>query len=162
MTGHATPTEPTTTRPLGFYTIRIAAVFFGLSAAVEVFTAGVPVPILGAMRGGVPAAAYHVAFAVIFALIGVGLWGPARWGRRGLLLGTVIYSLDRVRYVLDLPGREAELRHQFEGFPEILEAFSVGRLLAVGAALAGLFVLCWWGFVGYAWMRTEYFDRAPA
>jgi len=144
----------------GRLTIRTAGVFFWLSALLEILSIRIEVPILGALRGGLVGGAYHLAFAAIFGTIGVGLWIGARWGPRIVYMATAIYSLDRFRYLLDWTGREAELRRQAAGFPEILDAFGVDLLLKVGALLALLFVACWWGFAAYIYVRRSYF--APA
>ena len=144
----------------GRLTIRTAGLFFWLSALLEILSIRVEVPILGALRGGLVGGAYHLVFAAAFVTVGVALWTGARRGPRLVYMATALYSIDRFRYVLDWAGREAELRSQLTGHPEILEAFGVDLLLQVGALLALLFVGCWWGFAAYIFVRREYF--APA
>lgn len=146
----------------GRLTIRTAGVFFWLSALLEILAIRIEVPILGALRGGLVGGAYHLAFAAIFATVGVGLWTGARWGARVVYMATAVYSLDRFRYVLDWAGREAELLGQLADHPEILDAFGVEPLLRLGAALALLFVACWWGFAAYISLRRAYFTAASA
>lgn len=141
----------------GRLTIRIAGAFFVLSAVIELVSVGVQVPLLGALRGGLTAGVYHGAFAAIFLTIGMGLWRTTPWGARAVYLGTVIYSLDRFRYLLDRPGRESELIHQLAGYPEIVEAFGVGVLMRLGTSMALLFVGCWWGFAVYISLRRGVF-----
>lgn len=143
----------------GRLTIRTAGVFFWLSALLEILSVRIAVPILGALRDGLSAGAYHLGFAGILATVGVGLWTGARWGPRAVYWSTAIYSLDRFRYVLDWAGREAELQRQLAGHPEILDTFGTGPLLTVGAVLALLFVGCWWGFAAYIHVRREYFRK---
>jgi len=146
----------------GRFTIRTAGVFFWLSAVLEVLSIRIDVPILGALRGGLVGGAYHLAFAAIFATVGLGLWTGARWGARVVYMATAVYSLDRFRYALDRAGREAELLGQLADHPEILEAFGVDLLLRVGALMALLFVACWWGFAAYIYVRRAYFTSAAA
>jgi len=141
----------------GRLTIRTAGVFFWLSALLEILSVRIAVPILGVLRDGLIAGAYHLVFAGILATVGVGLWTGATWGPRAVYLSTALYSLDRFRYALDWAGREAELRRQLAGHPEILGAFGTGPLLKLGALLALLFVGCWWGFAAYIYVRREYF-----
>ncbi len=141
----------------GRLTIRTAGVFFWLSALLEILSIRIEVPILGVLRGGLVAGAAHTVFAAVFVTIGAGLWTGARWGPRVVYLATALYSIDRFRYMLDWAGREAELRSQLAGHPEIIEAFGVDLLLKVGALLALLFVGCWWGFAAYIYVRREYF-----
>jgi len=147
----------------GRLTIRTAGVFFWLSALLEILSFRIAVPILGVLRGGLVGGAYHLVFAAMFVTIGVGLWTGAPWGPRIVYLATAAYSIDRVRYVLDWAGREAELRGQLAGHPEIIDAFGVDRLLMVGALLTLLFVACWWGFAAYIYVRRAYFGggRGP-
>jgi len=142
-------------------TIRIAGAFFALSAIIELVSMGVQVPLLGALRGGLTAAVYHGAFAALLLTIGVGLWKTAPWGARAVYLGTVVYSLDRFRYLLDRPGRESELLHQLGSYPEIVETFGVDLLLRLGTLMALLFVGCWWGFAVYVYVRRAVFTGAP-
>jgi len=147
----------------GRFTIRTAGVFFWLSALLELLSIRIEVPILGVLRGGLAGGAYHLVFAAIFATVGVGLWTGAVWAPRIVYMATATYSIDRVRYVLDWTGREAELRGQLAGYPEILDAFGVDRLLTVGALLGLVFVACWWGFAAYIYVRRGYFagGRGP-
>jgi len=55
--GRQPPVGP---RPQGYYTIRIAAVLFLLSAVVELVSVTTPVPWFGALRDGVPIVLYHL------------------------------------------------------------------------------------------------------
>ena len=143
----------------GRFTIRTAAVFFALSALLEILTVRVPVPIAGALRGGLAGGAYHAGYAVLFLTVGAGLWTASRWGASAVYLATALYSLDRLRYVLDHAGRRAELVGLLAGYPEIVEAFGVNPLLQAGALMTLLFVVCWWGFALYIYVRRGYFAQ---
>ncbi len=146
----------------GRFTIRTAAVFFGLSAVVSAASAGVPVPMAGALRAGAAALAYHLGLALLFAVVGVALWTAARWGPRVVYLATAVYTLDNLRYVLDVPGRQAELFHQLRAYPEVVETFGTDLLLQVATLLTVVFVACWWGFAAYIYWRREYFAGTGA
>ena len=141
----------------GRFTIRTAAVFFALSALLEILTVRAPVPIAGALRGGLAGGAYHAGYAVLFLTVGAGLWTASRWGASAVYLATALYSLDRLRYVLDHAGRQAELARLLAGYPEIVEAIGVDPLLQAGALMTLLFVVCWWGFALYIYVRRGYF-----
>ena len=141
----------------GRFTIRTAAVFFALSALLEILAVRVPVPIAGALRAGLAGGAYPAADAVLLLTVGVGLWTASRWGANAVYLATAIYSLDRLRYVRDHAGRQAELLGQLAGYPEIVETVGVNLLLQVGALMTLLFVVCWWGFAIYIYVRRGYF-----
>jgi hypothetical protein len=144
--------------PRGYYTIRIAAVLFLLSAIVELVSIATPVPWFGALRGGAPLYLYHLSFAAVFAAMGAGLWTATRWGYRMVFAGTAIYSLDRIRHLFDRPGRAAEILYQLRHFPELTGALDMNVLLDMSAVMTGTFVLCWLGFAGYIYVRREYFD----
>ena len=148
----------------GRFTIRTAAVFFGLSAVLSAASAATPVPLAGALRTGIAAAAYHVALALLFAVVGVGLWQAARWGPRAVYLATAAYTLDNLRYLLDLPGRRAELLHQLRAYPDVIETFGADVLLQVVTLLTLVFVACWWGFAAYIYWRRDDFqgDGSPS
>ena len=142
----------------GRFTIRTAAVCFGLSAVLSAASAATPVPMAGALRAGAVAAAYHLGLALLFVLVGVGLWRAAHWGPRVVYLATAIYTLDNLRYLLDLPGRQAELVHQLRAYPDVIETFGADVLLQVATLLTLTFVACWWGFAAYIYWRRGYFQ----
>jgi hypothetical protein len=148
---------PAPVRPRGYYTIRIAAVLFLLSAILELVLVTTPVPWFGALRTGAPLYLYHLSFAAVFLAMGAGLWTATRWGYRMVFAGTAIYALDRVRYLLDRPGRAAEILYQLRNFPEFTEALDMNVLLNMSAVMTATFVLCWLGFAGYIYARREYF-----
>jgi len=145
-------------RVKGRVTIRTAAVFFALSAVVQVLSVRWPVPLGGALRGGVPGAAYHLTLAALFAIVAVGLWTAARWGARAVYVATALVTLDNLRYLLDRAGRSAELASQLQPYPDILEAFGEEILLLVSAALTLFFTAGWWGFALYIYLRRHYFS----
>ena len=142
----------------GRFTIRTAAVFFGLSAVLSAASASTPVPLAGTLRTGTAAVAYHVGLALLFAAVGVGLWRAARWGPRAVYLATAVYTLDNLRYLLDVPGRRAELLHQLRAYSDVIETFGADVLLQAVTLLTLVFVACWWGFAAYIYWRREYFQ----
>ena len=145
-------------RPKGFYTIRIAAVFFLASAVFELASVGSQIPWSGAMRGGLPVVIYHVFFAAVFAATGVGLWTGTRWGYWTVFASTAIYSADKIRYLLDWQGRAAEIL-QLAAHTDLVEVLDMNLLLRMSALLAANFVVCWWGFAWYIYLRRAYFGR---
>jgi hypothetical protein len=149
----------------GRLTIRTAAVLFILSGLVEGAMIRGPVPLAGALRGGLGAWAYHLAFASLFVVVGVGLWRAARWGPLALYLATAAYTVDKLRYLLDRPAREAELLHQLRNYPDVLDVFGLDPLLRLETVFTVLFIGCWLGFAAYIYVRRTYFQvsgRGPA
>jgi hypothetical protein len=147
------------TRPKGFYTIRIAGVLFVVSGMVEAALMATPVPWFGSLRAGTTIVVYHVSFAVVFLVMGVGLWTGARWGYGAVFAGTTVYSLDKIRYLFDRQGRAAEILYQLRNFPEFTGVLDMNALLNMSALMTATFVLCWLGFAGYIYARRQYFRR---
>jgi len=143
-------------------TIRTAAVLFTLSGIVELATIRSAVPIAGMLRSGLGAWAYHLAFAVLFVVMGVGLWKAARWGPLTVYVATAAYLLDKIRYLVDRSAREAELLHQLRDYPDVLDVFGLGPLLRLETLFVLLFVGCWLGFAAYIWFRRDYFTKPGA
>lgn len=134
--------------------------FFALSAVAQTIAVQGPVPLGGALRGGLGAAAYHLALATLFAAVAIGLWTAARWGARAVYVAAALVTLDDLRYLLDRQGRAAELASQLRSSPDILEAFGEEILLRVSSALTLLFIAGWWGFALYIYLRRSYFSTS--
>ncbi|MGW8187719.1 MAG: hypothetical protein ACWGNK_10645, partial [Desulfobacterales bacterium] len=58
----------------GKWTFRTAAVLFVISALTEMIPPTAPVPLFGAVSGGVVALFYHLFYAGLYVILGVGLW----------------------------------------------------------------------------------------
>lgn len=139
------------------FTIRTAAIFFFASAAFGVFGLSAAVPLFGAMRTGAVAALYHLVYVGLFATMGAGLWTAQPWGYWVMVGGTIFYTLDKARYMLDSAAREAELQQQLgalEGLSSLIDPNSITQLMNL---LTVLVVLCWWGFVAYLYLNRSYF-----
>lgn len=156
-------TRPRRDRPAGApagtgrVTIRTAAVLFLLSALVELSSIATPTPWFGALRGGATVV-YHLAFVALFLAMGVGLWTGARWGYWTVFAATAAYTADRVRCVLDRPGRAAEIGAQLRRLaPELADALDMNLLLGLSDVMMLTFVACWWGFAAYIYLRRGYF-----
>ena len=135
-------------RPKGYFTIRLAGFFFLLSALLELASINSEVPLFGAMRGGSVGVAYHVVFVVVFGAMGLGLWWAETWGPSAIFAGTILYSADRLVYLLGDPAL---------GYGESLglldpELVKMATTTATWTALA-----CWWGFAVYIYTRRDYF-----
>lgn len=161
----------------GAFTLRLAGAFFLVSAALELMSLNSVVPLFGAARTGAVAALYHLAFVILFAVVGWGLWQGRPWGYKTIFVGTALYTVERLLYVLDTKARLAELEEAYKRVQEIgnlpglsglsglfdpgvvREAVPAGLLLTATSAYALLLVACWWGFAVYVYFRRSYFCR---
>jgi hypothetical protein len=146
----------------GRFTFRTAAVLFGLSALLELMGIDADVPLFGAVVDGLGAAAYHVAYATLFALLAAGLWTGRRYGYYAVFVATAVYSIDRVQLVLWRDALGAYLRTLFVGNEELLAALGLDYLLQVATLMTVVVVACWWGFAAYTYLRRGYFAAGSA
>lgn len=148
--------KATVKRSVSRFTIRTAAVFFMVSAAVEVLSIASPVPLFGDVRGGVVAAVYHLLFIGLFLGMGIGLWTAKSWGFRFMWVGTVSYTLDRILYLLD----DQVVTRALGEYGALLGAGGQSTIrLAVDLAVA-LTLACWWGFLLYLYFNRDYFESS--
>jgi hypothetical protein len=148
--------------PKGRLTIRIAGALFVLSGLFELVSVTTPVPWFGVLRGGAQIVLYHLLFVSVFLAMGLGLWTGSRRGYHAVFAGTAIYTLDKVRYLLDRDGRAAEILYQLRNVPEFVEVLDMNLLLRLSTLMTAMFVLCWWGFAAYIYVRREYFQGPEA
>jgi hypothetical protein len=117
-----------------------------------------PVPLFGAMRGGIVAAGYNLLYAALFAGMGVGLLAAKPWAFPLSLGATVVFTADRVALLLDEPAREAHLASL--GVTEDVETILGTDFIGSVYLLLTVTVLaCWWGFVLYLYFRRDYIHR---
>jgi hypothetical protein len=138
-------------------TIRIAAVFFILTAAFEISNMTSEVAWFGELRGGALATGYHLFYVMLFLAMGIGLWTSRPWGLWTMLAGTVIYSLDKLRYLLDDAGRQLELTQYLQAYEGLVgpaeQAFVMQSMDLIGV----LSIACWWGFMIYLYFKRHAF-----
>ena len=108
------------------------------------------------MRGGGIALCYNLFFAMLFLGMGLGLIMGRSWGYRLFLAGTVVYSLDRLLFLLDKDTRDVYLTASgvSKEVSSLIDTsvFDQWIFLATVATL-----LCWWGFALYMYLRRDYF-----
>jgi hypothetical protein len=147
----------------GRATFRFAAVCFGLSAIWELLALQGEALLFGKIVGGSGAVVYHVVYAALFAWLALGLWTGSRSGYYILLATTILYTVDRLQLLFVGDILAAQIRQQLAGHEELLQLVSMDYLLQVLTVTVLAIVLCWWGFVGYAYYRRDYFgiSREP-
>lgn len=131
-----------------------------LSAAWMLVTCTSPVPLFGAVRGGVVAILYNGAIGLSFLAMGYALAARKPWALKATAAATILYTLDKVLFVLDEKARQASFGAESqlldvmgEGMPAMINQVSVLMSLAF---LAG-----WWGLVVYVWLKRDYFKPPP-
>lgn len=152
-----------TNAPKGRFTFRFAAVCFGLSAIWELLGLQTAVPLFGQIVGGTGAAIYHVVYTALFAGLAVGLWTGSRSGYYLLLATSGLYTVDRLQLLFVGDSLASIIRQELAGNEELLQFVSMDYLLQVLTISVIAIVLCWWGFIGYAYYRRDYFgiSRKP-
>lgn len=143
----------------GRFTIRTAGFLFFLSSLFELFALTSQVPLFGAVRSGAVAVTYHLVYVLIFLSIGVGLWGAKPWTLKGVFGGTLVYSIDKVSLLLTPRTMETHLLQQLAEYEELIEILGKAYVLQVMSVTLGAFVLGWWGFAIYLYVRRDYFIR---
>lgn len=142
------------------FTIRTAGIFFLVSAVVEGLSVSSAVPLFGNVRGGVVAVVYHLLFVGLFLGMGVGLWVPKSWGYRVMFAGTVLYTLDRILYLLDSPARETEAASALGGYGALLGPEGQSLVTQIMDLATVLTLACWWGFLLYLYFKRDYFESS--
>ena len=146
-----------TSVPKGRFTFRFAAVCFGLSALWELLSLQGDVPLFGQMIGGVGAVIYHALYVALFAWLAFGLWTGHWSGYYALLAASAVYTLDRLQLLFVGDLLTAQIRQQLAGNEGLLQQVGIDYLVEVLTLTIVTIVICWWGFVGYAYFRRDYF-----
>lgn len=154
----AGPALPSPIAKTKSFTLQTAAVFYLASAFFELVSITSAIPLFGAVRTGALAVLYHLSYIALFVVMGWGLWVPKRWGGKAILIGTVCYTVERSLYLFDRQGREADLLHAVEGHRELLKMLPTSSILALTALTTLTFLICWWGFAAYVYIKRDYFE----
>ena len=157
----STAGDSTSVQPKSSMTIRFAGAFFMLSALLELIALNSEVPMLGELRDGAIATTYHLSYLILFLAMGIGLWIASRWGYRLMFIGTLIYTLDKVRYLLDDQARELELAIRLQGYEGLLGPTDHSFILQMMEVAALVSIVCWWGFLLYLYFHRKLFDILP-
>lgn len=146
----------------GRFTFRFAAFCFGLSAVWELINLQDEALLFGHAFAGVVAAIYHLIYAALFGWLLVGMWQGRRSGYYALVATTIVYTVDRLQGLFVGNVLETLLREQLAGNAELTNIISVEEIMRTVTLTTLAMILCWWGFVAYAYYRREYFGIRPA
>lgn len=141
----------------GRSTFRTAAVFFALSASIELAGVTMPAPLFGELRVGAVAAIYHLIYVALFLALGVGLWTARRWGYRAVFIGTAFYTLDKLQFLMSGSVIQDFVNMMFRGQEPLLQAVGPDMAMLSLTLVTLAVVLGWWGFAGYTHLRRGYF-----
>jgi hypothetical protein len=144
-------------RRKGRFTFRTAAVFFALSALIELVGLAMPAPLLGEFRGGATAVIYHLIYATLFLALAVGLWNATRWGYYAIFIGGALYTLDKLQFLMSGSVTQEFINTVFRGQEQLLNAVGPDMMTLSLTLVVLAFVLGWWGFAYYAYLRRTYF-----
>jgi hypothetical protein len=148
-------------RKKGHFTFRTTAVLLMVSAAFELLSLTAEAPLFGEIRSGIGAGIYHLAYAVLFAALGVGLWRARKWGYTLVFVTTTFYTLDKLQFILGRQAMENFIAQQMSGYEEALRSQGVDSALIMQTIMLTsiIIVLCWWGFALYTYWRRDYFKN---
>ena len=144
-------------RVRGEITFRIAAVLFIISACFELIGVTASAPLFGEMQGGTAAVVYHLIYAGLYMAIGIGIWKATPWGYKLIFITSGIYTLDKTQYLLNRDTMMTSVMRQLAGAREILRMVDKNMLMDAITITTVLFVLGWWGFALYTYLRRDYF-----
>jgi len=144
-------------RRKGHITFRTAAVFFALSALVELVGVTVATPLFGQFRVGLPAVVYHLIYVSLFLALAVGLWTAKPWGYHAIFAGATIYTLDKLQFLMSGNATQQFIDMIFHGQEQLLESVGPDMVMFSLTLVVLAFVFGWWGFAYYAYLRRAYF-----
>ena len=151
------PPDPGKSRNL---TILTTGWLLVLSGAWTILTSTTPVPLFGAMRGGIVAVFYNGALGASLLAMGYALGARKPWALLATAAATFFYTLDKALFLLDGKARSASLG----GSRQLLDTLGVdlGNMADRIAVMVSLSCLAaWWGLVFYLYLKRAYFQPTP-
>jgi hypothetical protein len=142
------------------FTMLTTGWLLGLSGAWMLLACSSPVPLLGAVRGGIVAVLYNGVFGVLMLAMGYALASRKPWALTATAAATAAYTLDKVLFIVDAPARLASLK---DG-SQLLNSLGPGMdsmVDQVAVVMAASFLAGWWGLVMYIYFKRGYFRPRP-
>ena len=158
----APPVPAPRPRPPGHLTMVTSGWLLMISGAVGMLFLTSGVPLLGAVRHGVVAVSYNAVTSAAFLAMGVALARRRPWALRAVAGASVVYTLDKLLFLLDPGARAAALG---EGGPlasSLLGRDVLSRLDELSVVLAVGLLVGWWLFVGWVYLHRDYFRPSSA
>lgn len=156
----------TPARPRGHFTIVTAGWLIILSGVWGVLFLTSGVPLFGAVRHGAVAWLYNGVTSAAFLVMGFALLRRPPWAMRAVAFATVVYTLDKLFFLLDGSTRAVALGESGRLAASLLGPDALGMLDELSVLMALTFLVGWWGFVGWLFLHRDYFaplgpNRAP-
>ncbi len=139
------------------FTFRSAGALFLLSAVLEMLSLTDDIPLFGAMRGGAVAVIYHLLYAVLFVIMGVGLWDRKHWGDKAVMATTAFYTADRAMRLLSPATLTAYMFHDIGSYVGMILPVGEQTFRQLAELMTLLFLACWWAFAWYTYAQRDYF-----
>jgi len=140
------------------FTMLTTGFLLALSGAWMLLACSSPVPLLGAVRGGIVAVLYNVVFGVLMLAMGYALAGRKPWALTATAAATAAYTLDKLLFIFDAAARRASLK---DG-SQLLNSLGPGMdsmVDQVALVMAASFLAGWWGLVIYIYFKRGYFRQ---
>ena len=139
--------------PKNSFTIVSSGWLLILSSVWSLATVTAPVALFGAMRGGIVAVLYNGTFALLFGAMGLALVRRKPWMLRITLITSLAYTLDKLLLLVDPDSRNAALGEVGGLLGDLGPMVQQVMLLSIL-----LFLVFWWAFVGYLYLKRDYFQ----
>jgi hypothetical protein len=149
-------------RPPGHFTMVTAGWLLMLSGLLGALSLTSGVPLFGAVRHGVVAVSYNGIASAAFLAMGFALARRQRWAMRAVAAASVVYTLDKLLFLLDGSARAAALGETGQLASGLLGRDTLSQLDGVSVVMAVAFLVGWWLFVGWVYLRRDYFTPSPA
>lgn len=151
----STTSSKASTKKVPRFTMRFAGFFFIISALIEVVSISSPVSLFGGDRSGIIAVIYHLLYIGIYGGMGAGLWTAKPWGFQMIFSGTLIYSVDRLLFIMYGEATSSLL----SDYGEMIGAGGDAIIAQASALTIVATLIAWWGFVAYVYFKRDYFQK---
>ena len=117
-------------------------------------------PITRESTDSLPFHLYKFCFSLFLIVSGVGLLRRKYFGYQAMMLSTIIYSIDRVVFLLTEDSKnelaDAGIPSDLANF--VSEIVDPQILVLFGHSLTAIGILSWWGFAAYLYYRRTHFS----
>jgi hypothetical protein len=122
-----------------------------------VLSLGSGVPLLGAVRHGAVAWLYNGILSAGFLAMGYALLRRPPWALRAVAFATAAYTVDKLIFLLDAGTRAAALGESGQLASSLLGPDGAAMLDEMSVLMALLFLVGWWGLVGWLYRHRDAF-----
>ena len=136
---------------------KIAGIFFAVSFAFELANITHETVIFGMTLSGGTAGLGHLFYALLYGFIGFGLWFGTCWGAFAVYIGTAVYSMDKLTYILNRNGIEQTMVNDLSYYNMALQPGEIETLVSLTILTVLIMVVSWWGFAIYTYVQRSYF-----